>query len=221
MPAPAPAVRAVEAAEAAPPPAPTFSEEELAAARQEAQAQGRAAGEAMAKASIEQDAAAALAMLAGALPDLARRVDDGLARNARLMLETSVAGLRRVMPELGRRGGLAEIEGLLQQTVAQLKDESRIMVRLNDRVLDGLRARLEKVAQAAGFEGRFVLLADEEIAVGDCRIEWADGGVERVATRIWADVEAAVERALAAGPRPGDDEASLSISTGANEPQET
>ena len=65
-PARARAVRALAAAVAAPPPAPTFSEEELAAARQEAQAQGRAAGEAMAKASIEQAAAAALAMLAGA-----------------------------------------------------------------------------------------------------------------------------------------------------------
>lgn len=191
------------AASAAPPP-PTYGEAELAAARKDGHAQGRSAGEAAARASAEHAAAAALAAIEAALPGLARQIDDGLTAASRLMLESTLAGLRRLMPELGRRGGLAEIEGLLEQTIAHLREESRIVVRLNDTQLDGLRARLDAAAQAAGFEGRFVLLADEDIAPGDCRIEWADGGVERTAARVWTSIEAAVLRAVAASThRPG------------------
>ncbi len=32
-------------------------------------------------------------------------------------------------------------------------------------------------AAQSGFEGRLVILAEPDIATGDCRIEWADGGV--------------------------------------------
>lgn len=187
---------------APPPPEPTFSEADLAAARKQGHAQGRSEGEAAARVSAEQAAAVALAALEAALPGLARQINEGLATASRLMLESSLAGLRRLMPELGRRGGLAEIEGLLQETITHLREESRIVVRLNDAQLDGLRARLDAVAQAAGFEGRFVLLADDDIAPGDCRIEWADGGVERVAARVCTDIESAILRAVAAATDP-------------------
>jgi flagellar assembly protein FliH len=185
---------------AAPPPA--YGEAELAAARQEGYAKGRAEGEAAAHATAERAAATALAAIAQALPLLAEQIDAGVTAAARLMLEITLAGLRRVMPELGRRGGLVEIESLLQQTIVHLREESRVAVRLNESQLDKLRDRLDAVAQAAGFEGRFVLLADEEIAPGDCRIEWADGGVERVAARVWSDIEATVLRAVVASATP-------------------
>ncbi len=37
--------------------------------------------------------------------------------------------------------------------------------------------------RSRGFEGRLVVLAEPEIALGDCRIEWADGGVVRDAAK--------------------------------------
>ena len=41
------------------------------------------------------------------------------------------------------------------------------------------RAGSTRSPAARGFEGRLVVLAEPEIAPGDCRIEWADGGVVR------------------------------------------
>ncbi len=44
-----------------------------------------------------------------------------------------------------------------------------------------------------GFEGRLVILAEPEIALGDCRVEWADGGVIRDRAAIEAAIDDAVE----------------------------
>ncbi|MBX6322342.1 MAG: flagellar assembly protein FliH, partial [Rhodospirillaceae bacterium] len=67
-------------------------------------------------------------------------------------------------------------------------------VRLHDSLLDPLRERLDAVAAGAGFEGRIVILADPAMPVGDCRVEWADGGIERDTDRLWRDIEAALAR---------------------------
>ncbi len=39
-----------------------------------------------------------------------------------------------------------------------------------------------------------VLFADESLKPEDCRVEWADGGVERDVGRLWREVEQAVAR---------------------------
>ena len=51
------------------------------------------------------------------------------------------------------------------------------MVRINDALYDAAHARIETLAKQSGFAGRLVILAEPEIQTGDCRIEWADGGV--------------------------------------------
>lgn len=216
-PAPAP-----EPVVEAPPPPPTYGAAELAAAREEGRAQGVAEGEAAAAAAAAQTRNDALAAIRDLLPGIAHEIDEGAVMASRFMLETTIAGLRRLMPELNRRGGLAEIEGLLQETMSHLRDEARIVVRLHDGLLDALRADLDATAQAAGFEGKLVLLAETDIAPGDCRIEWADGGVERAADRIWSDIEAAMMRAIAATPAgtPAGRQESMTAGSGTATPQE-
>ena len=51
------------------------------------------------------------------------------------------------------------------------------MVRINTQLDEVARERIERLAAQSGFEGRLVILAEPEIATGDCRIEWVDGGV--------------------------------------------
>ena len=49
----------------------------------------------------------------------------------------------------------------------------------------------------SGFEGRLVILAEPGIATGDCRIEWADGGVVLERAAIEAKISELVGRYLA------------------------
>ena len=66
---------------------------------------------------------------------------------------------------------------------------------------DALQEKLGQMSASNGFEGRVVLIADDEMGESDCRVEWADGGVEREAGRIWRAIEEALNRYLAADGR--------------------
>lgn len=194
--------QAAEAARAAaeppppppPPPPPTFSAEELAAARAEAYASGLEAGRQEAMASIERvvgDALQALAPQAAALVEAQRAVDDELVRDA---AEVALAIVRKMLPEYTRKHGLAEIEAMIRECLARMLDEPRLVIRVSDAVLDPVQSRVAEMARSAGHEGAIIVMADPDLGPADAKIEWADGGAERISARIWSDIEAAVAR---------------------------
>ena len=58
-----------------------------------------------------------------------------------------------------------------------------VVVHIGADIYESAKAKLDEIAQARGFEGRLVVMSDPAMAPGDCRIEWADGGVARNARR--------------------------------------
>jgi flagellar assembly protein FliH len=83
---------------------------------------------------------------------------------------------------------LGQIAALVQDCIRHLVATPHLVVRVNDALYDEARTRLDETARHSGFQGKLVILADPDIAGGDCRIEWADGGVvldqREVQTRI-------------------------------------
>lgn len=187
---------AAEAAAAAEPPAPTFSEEELAAARQAAFAEGKAAALAEAEKSHSKHLADAVAALPVQFEKLAHEFEMQGAERHRSALEASITVIRKLFPQLARQHGLDEIQAVVESCVERLRDEPRLVLRTADQDLDILKDRIEECVARSGFEGKLVFLADERITPGDVRIEWADGGAERDLNRLWKEIDAVIARAL-------------------------
>ena len=59
------------------------------------------------------------------------------------------------------------------------------------------KERLDDIARNRGFDGRLVVMGESDIAPGDCRIEWADGGLVRERAAIEAAIAEAVDRYVA------------------------
>jgi flagellar assembly protein FliH len=175
----------------------SYTRAEIDALRAAAFAEGRVAGRAEAMVEIERQTAAAIEATARGLEALMRSE----AQFERSVADHAVALgctlLRKLHPELMRRHGAAEVEALIARCLERLHAEPRIVVRLHDGMLDLLRPRLDEIARLGGYEGRVILVADDAIAPGDCRIEWAEGGCERDSARLWRDIEVACERVLA------------------------
>ena len=181
-------------------PPPSFTEIDLVEAEDRARAEGRQSGLEEAKQGAEHLAAQALGVLGHEFGELRRQFDEAMARHERQTLEIAALALRKLFPELTRRHGLEEAEALVAQCLESLRTEPRVVIRTADSLHDALRGRLETLAQASGFEGQLMLLAEEGLGPSDLRVEWADGGAERDTGRLWSEIEVALGRALGHAP---------------------
>jgi flagellar assembly protein FliH len=184
---------------------PRFSAAELEQARTKAFAEGQATAQAAARAAAEKTIADSLQRIVAQAGELLQAQEQAGQLATRTAIATAIAVLRKLQPELTRRKGLVEIEGVLAQCLGTMREEPRMLVRVHDSLLDPLRERLDAVTAAAGYEGRVVLLADDGLAAGDCRVEWADGGIERDTGRLWREIDAALARLSAGAPARQDD----------------
>ena len=186
-----------------PEPDPALIEAVRAAARAEGEDEGYARGRADAAASEAAKTATALALIGEGLQTLLSRIDAGEAARSAEAARIVATIARRMVPALARRSGFAEIEAVVAESLRRAVDEPRIVVRVPDAMFDEARARIDPLAQRAGFAGRVIILAEPSLGAYDCRVEWADGGMERDGARLWRDIENALRPALAAGdPEP-------------------
>jgi flagellar assembly protein FliH len=201
---------------------PMVAETALRAAIEEAEARGYRNGlnaaeaktAAQLKTEAERRTAAAFERIAGALDALAASLKDAERRFEAESVEVAVAVARKLAPRLIAREPLAEIAALATECFSELLRAPHVVVRVNESLHAVAREKLEDVARSCGFDGRLVVLGEPDIAVGDCRIEWADGGLTRDRAATEATIADAVERYL--GMRDGVFSPNLSPPGGPN-----
>jgi flagellar assembly protein FliH len=151
--------------------------QKVAAAEQRAYRDGFDAGQREAKAESDRRSALALEEIKVGIQGIAARFAGIETRMETEAVDVAVAVARKLCGELVAAEPLAEIEGLVRDCFSHLVSTPHLVVRINASLYDSARERIERIAKQCGFEGRLVILAEPEIATGDCRIEWADGGV--------------------------------------------
>jgi flagellar assembly protein FliH len=173
--------------------------EQIAAAK-EAEADGYRRGFADASAeslaSTEHRAAVAAEKVAAAMGEIAAELKSIEARLEAEAVEVALAVARQLAPGLIAREPIAEIERLVGGILAQVHSAPHVVVRLASSVVESASTRLMELAEARGYSGRLVLLPEPGMAVDDCRIEWADGGLSRQRAAIDARIGEAVARYL-------------------------
>jgi flagellar assembly protein FliH len=94
-------------------------------------------------------------------------------------IEVAVATGRKLATGLVAREPFAEIQALAIACFRDLVAAPHVVVRINDALYTEAQTKLAEISRQVGFDGRLLVLAEPDIAVGDCRIEWADGGMIR------------------------------------------
>ena len=160
------------------------------------------------EAKVESDRRIALAMeeISLAIRGIATRFSGIETRMETEAVDVAVAVARKLCAELVAREPLGEITALVSDCFSHLVSTPHLVVRINTQLYEVAREKIERLATQSGFEGRLVILAEPEIATGDCRIEWADGGVVLDRAAIEAKISELVGRYMAsrdqAEPRP-------------------
>jgi flagellar assembly protein FliH len=151
--------------------------QKIAAAEARAYRDGHDAGQREAKAESDRRTALALEEIGIAIEGIAARFSGIETRMETEAVDVAVAVARKLCSELIAREPLGEITGLVKDCFSHLVSTPHLVVRINDSLYETARERIERLAKQSGFEGRLVILAEPEIDAGDCKIEWADGGV--------------------------------------------
>jgi flagellar assembly protein FliH len=166
----------------------------LALARQEGQSSGFLAGESQAMGSIERQRAQALSTIGSRMVEAGAQLQAVEQRLEREAVEIAVAVAGKLASSLLAREPLGEIRALVGDCFANLRGVPHLLVRVHDDLLEDARTELGRLATERGFDSRLVILAEPEIAPGDCRIEWSTGGIVFDRNEITLRIAEAVER---------------------------
>lgn len=171
--------------------------QKVAEAEARAYQNGFAAGQREAKAESDRRIALAMEQINVAIRGVASGIGNIETRMETEAVEVAIAVAKKLCADLVAAEPLGEVIALVKDCFSHLAATPHLVVRINDALYDAAREKIERLAKQSGFEGRLVILAEPEIATGDCRIEWADGGVVLERGAIAAKIDEMVGRYIA------------------------
>ncbi|MGB3866195.1 MAG: FliH/SctL family protein, partial [Xanthobacteraceae bacterium] len=158
---------------------------------------GFEAGQRESHAESERRTAAAFQEIGATIAAIATRFAEIEGRLQTEAVSVAVATARKLGGALIEAEPLTEIVALVEDCFKHLVSTPHLVIRINDGLYEQARDTFEQMARQSGFEGRLIVLAEPELATGDCKIEWADGGVARKAAAIDAKISELVARYIA------------------------
>ena len=185
------------------PATPSEIAQKIAAAEARAYRDGFDAAQRGARVESDRRAALALEEIGIALKTIATRFSGIEIRMETEAVDVAVAVARKLCSALISSEPLGEITALVSDCFSHLVATPHLVVRINASLYETARERIERLAKQSGFEGRLVILAEPEIDTGDCRIEWADGGVVLERAAIEAKINELVGRYMVSRDQAG------------------
>lgn len=154
-------------------------ERQLEEVRAAALEQGRKEGRSESEETQERRLADTSVHLVGAVEEAIRQLDE-----AQMQVEQDAASLafivaRRLAAHLIARSPITEMVALISECLGPLHKTPHIVIRVAEKDTEALKAKVEPLIYEKGYEGRLVVLGEADMLRGDCRIEWAEGGILR------------------------------------------
>jgi flagellar assembly protein FliH len=169
-----------------------------------AREQGFNEGFAQGRAAAAAEAQAALTHMAGLLAQQAQML---LAQQGErfALVEREATALAVVLARRIAGAALAQRpDAVLEQAARECLQHARaaphLAVRVHADAVDKAEKLFGALAHESGFAGKVIVLGEPETAIGDARLEWADGGVVIERAGLDALIDAAARQALGASP---------------------
>ncbi len=175
---------------------PVVQAAEVAEAVAQAHARGVQEGRDQAESEIRVRLADAVDRLGEAVAGLIAQADIRDAEREAEAMDFAVSLARRLAGTALDAQPMAAIGDAARAALQHLRGVPHLVVRVHESLVDESEALVKQLARERGFEGRLVVLGEHDLARGDARMEWADGGV----IRDRAHIEAAVLEVLGLPP---------------------
>lgn len=176
---------------------PIYTEAQLLLAKEQSQLQGKADGVRETRQAQEEATLKCLEKIITLCEKLIlaedRRQIEQLMETVRLTARVT----HKLLPQFAEKYSMDEIERVITQAIDARRDEPRIAITVPTMHLDTLKDQIDGMAVEKGYAGKLILIADDHMSPSDVRVEWADGGAERMYERLYAQIETEFAKAIA------------------------
>ncbi len=179
----------------------SYTLEEVDAIKQEAYAEGLAGVEAQ----MAQQNAQILGQVSESMLQVISQLGAETTRLREQAVDLALVVANRLCGTLLEKEPEAEIVGLISRCLDALPSEPHIVVRVGEAVSEPVKSAVSALAAEKGFNGKVLVVAEPTIQTADCRVEWADGGIERDMTALSSQIDDIVRRHLQAEENPQGD----------------
>ena len=184
-----------------PPPPPTFSEEELKKTKDEGYRQGYSEGkeagrnEANTKqAELAQHTSKMVQQLCSEVSAMGERHQAAFRQQCSEVSKLVIAAARQVAGEAMDKAPIAAIETMINQCLHVMIEEPRVTLHVHPDLAESAEKEIKQRLKQAGYDGAIIIETDENIALGDGRIDWRNGSAERSQDKIWHEIERIIQQ---------------------------
>ena len=163
---------------------PSYSQDELDAAVQEAKEQSYAEGLKAAEAEESKKQNILLEEIKNQLTLIFAGLDEAKNKMEASALEFALAALRKALPTLEKEQAEAEVKNFLGNNFALFAAQDSLSFAFNPETVKLVAGSLERLAEQNDFEGKIAVHKDASLGPSDCRVEWKSGGVLKKASAV-------------------------------------
>ena len=171
-----------------------YTESDVTALKAEAFEQGLCEGQSQSQQGLETAVAETIASIGTQFEQLMSSHDAKINVLKQESAQLALTIASKFAPALIELAPEAEVRKLIEDCLVDLHDEPRIVIRANEKVCESISGKIDEISSRSAFQGSLILLPDETRHIGDCRVEWADGGTERRLEDIKARLEEVINR---------------------------
>ena len=176
--------------------APTFSEEDLNAAKQIALKQGIQEGKAEVMSGIEREIASSLDTISLKLESLMqvhKKWSEAINKDT---LRLAHAIMKKLAPQITRNGELNEVERTIRHAFEFIDKQPKVLIQISQHLTLPLQEKIDLITSRANFDGKVVLIVNKELTGDDCRISWDSGEMERSMSTTWGQIDKIIDRII-------------------------
>ena len=179
---------------------PTFSKEELESAQNEGFIRGKEEGFKEASLEIEQSLLNAIGNLETQFENLFKTQQETAKSDLDNAILIAASVSRKITPSLNKQDSLDEIENMVANVMKEILEEPKVSIYIHPDLEPLLKENIGPLAKKVKYRGEIIILASDDLPIGDCNIEWESGGAQRNTESLLLEVDEIIERNLKEAP---------------------
>lgn len=164
--------------------------------RQLATEQGIELGRREALASVENQTCEALNQIVAQSKILDSQFSTRLQEIREEAVELAVSSALKLAGDVLTALPSLSLEQILQEVFSQLRSVSHISITAPESLVETLHPKIAEISESRGYKGEIIVTGSPDLELGDCRVEWSDGGIAIDRKQIANLIGNAVERSL-------------------------